>query len=258
MTTTHNGTHEVLTATCACCLGRFVVDGNLPVLHGYKRPGTGSIHGHCPGMGFPAYEISTDGCVFMRDRYAAAAAQARSRAAQLEAGEIRTIVRLDRVREGYSRRTSVIEVTLTPESTPEELRKAGHWSWAELVASEARSSRREAAALDREAAVYQGAIDRWAPGLAFISEDRLNADKAEARASKADAAAQKRRFKAYKGVFFHLGAAIAKHKRGHLHPEWEWEQIYLKANPGQPNRYADVARLAPFAEMYPAAKRGKR
>lgn len=36
------------------------------VHHGYKRPGIGSIVGDCWGVGFPAYEISSVGCVEYR------------------------------------------------------------------------------------------------------------------------------------------------------------------------------------------------
>jgi hypothetical protein len=31
------------------------------VLHGYKRPGTGTIHGNCFGMGYPAFEMKVTG-----------------------------------------------------------------------------------------------------------------------------------------------------------------------------------------------------
>jgi hypothetical protein len=34
----------------------------LMVLHGYKRPGDGWIYGDCFGVGYPPYELSTEGC----------------------------------------------------------------------------------------------------------------------------------------------------------------------------------------------------
>lgn len=40
-----------------------LVEGSKPgtfalVLHGYKRPGTGSIHGNCPGVGYDPWEVT--------------------------------------------------------------------------------------------------------------------------------------------------------------------------------------------------------
>jgi hypothetical protein len=117
MSNTKNGTHEVLTGICACCLGRFVVEGNRPVLHGYRRPGNGAIRGECVGLKFPAYEVSPEGCAAMVDMFKRTAAAATERARALEAGEIKAIaatVRNYRTRE-------VSAVTLTPASTSEEI-----------------------------------------------------------------------------------------------------------------------------------------
>lgn len=37
------------------------------VLHGYRRPGDGSIEGDCFGVGLPPYEVSSEGCVKYQD-----------------------------------------------------------------------------------------------------------------------------------------------------------------------------------------------
>jgi len=57
--------------TCPCCFGGFKLvprsnhghDKSRPgmVLHGYKRPGTGTIYGNCFGQGWPPFELSREG-----------------------------------------------------------------------------------------------------------------------------------------------------------------------------------------------------
>ncbi len=50
------------TGTCPCCgMNVKMRDGKL-VLHGYRRPGDGSTHGQCFGVGYEPYERSTKGC----------------------------------------------------------------------------------------------------------------------------------------------------------------------------------------------------
>jgi hypothetical protein len=53
-------------ATCPCCFRNIKIKerGNQHpniVLHGYKRPGWGEIHGRCYGVNFPPFELSTEG-----------------------------------------------------------------------------------------------------------------------------------------------------------------------------------------------------
>lgn len=47
--------------TCPVCEGEFRLLKERMVHHGYKRPGHGSIEGDCPGVGYPPYEVSTEG-----------------------------------------------------------------------------------------------------------------------------------------------------------------------------------------------------
>lgn len=52
-----------LVGTCPVCeRQQKVTPGGAMVHHGYVRPGTGSIHGDCFGVGYPAYQLSTKGC----------------------------------------------------------------------------------------------------------------------------------------------------------------------------------------------------
>lgn len=54
------------TGSCPCCFGNFKLrskSSGLPemVLHGFKRPGWGQIHGSCIGIRFPPFELSPEG-----------------------------------------------------------------------------------------------------------------------------------------------------------------------------------------------------
>jgi len=53
------------TGSCPICFQNIKLKegGRLPtmVLHGYRRPGTGTIHGNCYGMGYPPFELSVEG-----------------------------------------------------------------------------------------------------------------------------------------------------------------------------------------------------
>lgn len=51
------------TGTCGVCFQNVKLKaGNPPriVLHGYKRPGIGYVHGNCSGMGYPPFELSVE------------------------------------------------------------------------------------------------------------------------------------------------------------------------------------------------------
>lgn len=45
---------------CQICTNRQIVQKELLVLHGYERPGHGSVNGECYGRGYPPYEVSCD------------------------------------------------------------------------------------------------------------------------------------------------------------------------------------------------------
>ena len=46
------------TGTCGVCWQNIKLKGDRIVLHGYKRPGTGSVHGDCFGAGYLAFELA--------------------------------------------------------------------------------------------------------------------------------------------------------------------------------------------------------
>jgi hypothetical protein len=49
------------TGSCPVCFQNIKLSGGDMVLHGYKRPGSGSTHGKCSGYGWPAFETSVAG-----------------------------------------------------------------------------------------------------------------------------------------------------------------------------------------------------
>lgn len=60
-----------LVGTCPVCeRQQKVTPQHRMVHHGYRRPGIGSIIGDCFGVGYPAYEISSEGCSAYRERLA--------------------------------------------------------------------------------------------------------------------------------------------------------------------------------------------
>jgi len=74
---------------CQICEGDFKTspDGTV-ALHGYKRPGDGSIHGRCPGEGWAAYELGTNRIPLVIDAYKQEAVDIDKRVRRIDAGEV--------------------------------------------------------------------------------------------------------------------------------------------------------------------------
>ena len=82
------------TGTCGACFKNAKLEhargAKLPVtvLHGYKRPGTGSIEGRCPGEHMPPYELSWEATELERRHLAAALTAQNSYIARLKSGQV--------------------------------------------------------------------------------------------------------------------------------------------------------------------------
>lgn len=84
------------TGTCPACSGNFKLtprtkhgkDKTMPgmILHGYKRPGTGYVHGNCFGQDWPPFELSKEGTVAFID--------------ELEEMRITIVAKVDRLERG--------------------------------------------------------------------------------------------------------------------------------------------------------------
>ncbi len=77
--------------TCPVCEGEFRLHRERMVHHGYRRPGHGSIEGDCPGVGYPPYEVSTEGTEHYLDRVSTSLLQTQDFLARLKLGEVDTI-----------------------------------------------------------------------------------------------------------------------------------------------------------------------
>lgn len=59
------------TGSCPCCMRNIKLEPGMKhpvmVLHGYRRPGSGSTVGRCPGVAYPPYELSSEGTIHLRD-----------------------------------------------------------------------------------------------------------------------------------------------------------------------------------------------
>ncbi len=56
------------TGTCSCCFTNVKLRNGHIVLHGYQRPGWGSVQGECPGVGWKPFEVSPEGTKAFKER----------------------------------------------------------------------------------------------------------------------------------------------------------------------------------------------
>ncbi len=77
--------------TCPVCEGEHRLHRERMVHHGYRRPNTGSIEGDCPGVGYPPYEVSTEGTEHYLERVRVSLLQTQDFLARLTRGEVDTI-----------------------------------------------------------------------------------------------------------------------------------------------------------------------
>lgn len=79
------------TGSCAVCFQnvKLAPEKNSIVIHGYKRPGTGTVHGKCEGVGYPPYELSSKGtAMYLTEFIEPAAKVLQSRYDALKANDI--------------------------------------------------------------------------------------------------------------------------------------------------------------------------
>ncbi len=134
--------------TCPACFGRFKIrahgDSEHMVLHGYLRPGYGSINGRCFGVDYEPYELSPDGTVAFREVIATMVANAAQRVANWQDG---TIVSFLDLRGHFGPQ----KVTHTPESP----------RWKRIVEWALGYATRDHASLVDTHSMLTGYIDKW-------------------------------------------------------------------------------------------------
>jgi hypothetical protein len=170
---------------CALCERDIKLNVGKLVHHGYQRPGDGYIHGDCPLVHAAPYEVTADTLVPHVAYWMDEAKRAGKRAADLKAGRITTLERVE-VR-GFGRMTKR-EVVVVDKSKVHLL----EWSEALRMAVYAAEQRKETAL--REAERLKKWIAGWAT-RAFKAprtvEEMANAEKAVRDAAKAERAAAK-------------------------------------------------------------------
>lgn len=90
-----------VTGECQICEGTFCTKKGLIVLHGYKRPGTGYIHGHCFGMNHVPYAKGTDALVVYLERLKASVVSNEKALARWTSRRVPSITELE-VHSGYT------------------------------------------------------------------------------------------------------------------------------------------------------------
>ena len=112
---------------CQVCEGDFKsTPGGILALHGYKRPGNGSVHGRCPGEGSLAYERSRELIPLVISGYRADEARACEYIREIDAGEVTVLYR----KEMRGRLEKSVEITPSDAT----------WAWELLNARRAAES----------------------------------------------------------------------------------------------------------------------
>ena len=125
------------TGSCPVCFQNVKAKPHI-ALHGYLRPGRGSIHGRCDGSGWLPFEVSVDGTKNYLTELEKGLAQTLERIMQLKAGEVKLI---------RNRFNKIIEPT------------SPHW--AATVEGEIKDSEHKAADLKHEIEVFKKLVHHW-------------------------------------------------------------------------------------------------
>lgn len=141
------------TGTCACCFRNIKLKargGNqhpLMVLHGYERPGWGSVHGQCVGVDFPPFELSCEGTKHLVKSLKKSKDNKEDFLRRLKAGEI---TKLDE-RGGYAG-TKFVTVTLAEE---------GPARWKQRIDGKISQMEGLIRSLGRDIDLLEGMISSW-------------------------------------------------------------------------------------------------
>jgi hypothetical protein len=134
------------TGSCPCCFGNFKLKprvGALPtiVLHGFKRPGWGSVQGRCIGVGFAPFELSPEGTKHLRTALESSLTSQEVYLSKLQSGEVTTL---------YSH----LGKPIPKESVPD-------FQWAEMLSRETKNSKRTIESLQSDIRTLAKLITEW-------------------------------------------------------------------------------------------------
>jgi hypothetical protein len=138
------------TGTCPCCFRNIKLKARSDqhpaiVLHGYLRPGWGSIHGQCYGVNYPPFELSDEGTKHLVHQILHPRVK----------GEENFLHRLQsgQVTELHEQRGNKL-ITMTPETE-------GPATWARHIEYKIKSVEREISALKHDIELLTGLIASW-------------------------------------------------------------------------------------------------
>jgi hypothetical protein len=129
------------TGTCPVCYQNIKLSpASTMVLHGYKRPGHGTVHGSCFGVGYPAFEVSPKGIIaYLEKGIEPSLKVTQARLVALEAGSIQQIM--------IGSRNNVV--------TPEDPR------WPNLLADTIRDTKTRIRQIEMDHAAYSRLKLHW-------------------------------------------------------------------------------------------------
>jgi len=134
--------------TCPVCERQQRLHKMRMVHHGYRRPGTGEIEGDCFGVGYPPYELSSEGTEDYLEKLLGQREHYQDFLRRLEAGEVRTLHKDVSI----GRFSPPKMVTLTP---------ADGYDFDEELRSRIRDTRYYIRGLDTEIARCERLIKDW-------------------------------------------------------------------------------------------------
>jgi len=140
------------TGTCPCCFRNIKLkarSGNkhpIMVLHGYQRPGWGSVHGQCIGVDFPPFELSPEGTKHLVKMLHQSLDGEEKWLHRLKSGDVTQLT----VQRGAFGKPE----TLTPETE-------GPRKWAELIKSRISQSESMVRALKSDISKLEQLISSW-------------------------------------------------------------------------------------------------
>jgi hypothetical protein len=149
--------------TCAVCgANQQTRSGGRMVDHGYRIPEAWhSRTAGCPGVGYPAYELSTDGAVAYANGLASSAKSAEKRLASLLDGTTTSLVVAVR---NYDRKNADTTKTVTPANTePARGHYDGSTVWDVAKRGAIAKTERELVAIANETKRIAASIAAWTP-----------------------------------------------------------------------------------------------
>ncbi len=210
---------------CPVCEGEYRLHRSRMVHHGYKRPGHGSIEGDCPGVGYPPYEISTEGTERYLTHVRARLQNMQEFLGRLQRDEVETLHVPDYTasREWGSRSYKMKAITVVD-----------GYKFRQAVAAKISSTEHEITGLQREADRCERLIRNWAPRPIRTLEESIERE-AAAKAERAAARAQEKAVRDAKKQATRDRVAARERRETDFIQRWRTE-LLAAAHVGDPHR----------------------